>query len=141
MEFQDFVDFANKNKTCYLATVEGNQPHVRALGMWFADDNGFYFQTESVKSMTGQLRKNNNVELCFTEGMKVMRIMGKVEFVNDEALKARVLEERPFLKDFIMSPKDPILVLFRVVSGEAYFWTMANNMKESMIERLRFTAE
>jgi pyridoxamine 5'-phosphate oxidase len=73
--------------------------------------------------------------------MKVMRIMGKIQFVEDEALKARVLEERPFLKDFIMNPKDPILVLFRVVSGEAYFWTMANNMKESMIERLRFTAE
>jgi hypothetical protein len=26
----------------------------------------------------------------------------------------------------------------RVHSGEAYFWTMANNMKEAEIERIKF---
>ena len=139
MKFRDFVDFANKNKMCYLATTNGNQPHVRPMGMWFADDNGFYFQTESVKALTAQLRVNDNVELCFAEGMKIMRVTGKVEFVNDESLKRRVLEEREFLNDFIHGPEDPLLIIFRVSSGEAYFWTMANNMKESMIERLRFT--
>jgi pyridoxamine 5'-phosphate oxidase len=45
MDFKDCVDFANETKTCYLATVEGDQPRVRALGMWYADETGFYFQT------------------------------------------------------------------------------------------------
>ncbi len=67
MEFKEFTDFANKNPVCYMATIDGSQPRVRAIQMWFADDDGFYFQTESVKSMTAQLRKNPNVELCFTE--------------------------------------------------------------------------
>lgn len=38
MDFKDCINFANENKTCYLATVDGDQPRVRALGMHYADD-------------------------------------------------------------------------------------------------------
>jgi pyridoxamine 5'-phosphate oxidase len=51
MDFKEYVDFANENKTSYLATAEGDQPRVRCLGMWFADETGFYFQAQSVKAM------------------------------------------------------------------------------------------
>ena len=49
MNIQDCIQFTNENKLCYLATSEDNQPHVRALGFWFADESGFYFQTGSIK--------------------------------------------------------------------------------------------
>ena len=51
MNFKDCIEFANANRTCFLAMVDGNQPRVRAFGMWFADDKGFYFQTESIKAV------------------------------------------------------------------------------------------
>jgi len=143
MNFQDYVKFANEQGVCYIATIEGDQPRVRALRMWFADDKGFYFQTESVKSIYKQLKNNNKVELCFhasgPNAGKMMRVTGKVEFLNDLALKSKVLTERPFLKALgIQGPEDPLLVIFRVYSGEAYFWTMANNMKEAEIEKTKF---
>ena len=143
MNFQDYIKFANEHPICYFATTEGNQPHVRALRMWFADDKGFYFQTESVKSVYKQLENNNKVELCFyapgPDAGTMMRVTGKVEFVNDLALKTKVLKDRPFLKSLgIKGPEDPLLVIFRVYSGEVYFWTMANNMKETEIERIKF---
>jgi pyridoxamine 5'-phosphate oxidase len=143
MNFQDYVKFANEQGVCYIATAEGDQPRVRALRMWFADDQGFYFQTESVKSIYKQLKNNNKVELCFyapgPNAGKMMRATGKVEFLNDLALKSKVLTERPFLKALgIKAPEDPLLVIFRVYSGEAYFWTMANNMKEAEIEKIKF---
>jgi len=143
MNFQDCVKFANENPVCYIATTEGNQPRVRPLGMWFADDKGFFFQTESVKSVYKQLKSNNKVELCFyapgQDVGTVMRVTGKVDFVNDLALKSKVLADRPFLRALgIQKPEDPMLVIFRVYSGEAYFWTMANNMKEAEIERIKF---
>ena len=47
MDFKDCVKFANDNKTCYLATADGDQPRVRALGMWYADETGFYFQGQT----------------------------------------------------------------------------------------------
>ena len=143
MNFQDCVKFANENRTCYVATTDGDQPRVRPLGMWFADDKGFYFQTESVKSLYKQLKNNNKVELCFYDSTPgagtMMRVAGEVEFVNDSDLRSKILADRPFLKELgIKGPEDPLLVMFRVYSGEAYFWTRANNMKEAEIERIEF---
>jgi pyridoxamine 5'-phosphate oxidase len=143
MNFQDCIKFANEHRVCYLATADGDQPRVRPFGMWFADEKGFHFQTESVKAICGQLKRSPGVEICFHASEPglgtVMRVSGKVEFIDEIALKNRVLAERPFLKALgIKGPEDPLLVLFRVHSGEAYFWTMADNMKEGGIERIRF---
>jgi pyridoxamine 5'-phosphate oxidase len=143
MDFQECIHFAHENRVCYVATVEGDQPRIRPLGLWFADEKGFYFQTESVKAIYHQLKNNNKIELCFYAATpppgKVMRVTGKIEFVDDLALKSKVLTDRPFLKGLgIKEPGDPLLVLFRVASGELYFWTMADNMKEAQIERIKF---
>ncbi len=143
MNFQDFVKFANENRVCYVATTEGDQPRVRALQMWYADEKGFYFQTESVKSIYQQLKENSKIEICFYAPSKdlgpMMRVSGKVKFIDDLSLKRKVLEERPFLKSIgIKGPEDPLLVIFHVYTGEAYFWTIANNMKEKDIERVKF---
>jgi len=142
--FQDCVKFANElgeEKICSFATAEGDQPHVRILNMWFADDKGFYFQTESVKAFVKQLKKNNKVELCFLDPKTaiMMRVTGKVEFLDDPALKSKVLSDRPYLKAVgIKGPEDPLLVIFRVFSGEAWFWTRADSMKEAQLERIKF---
>ncbi len=143
MNFQDCIKFATEHRVCHVATAEGNQPRVRALGMWFADDKGFYFQIQSVKAIWKQLKENNRVELCFfapdPSPGTMLRVYGKVEFVDDLALKTKVLADRPFLKGTgIKGPDDPRLVIFRLHSGEAYFWTMANNLKEAGIERIKF---
>lgn len=145
MDFQDCVKFANENPLCYVATAEGDQPRVRAINIWFADDKGFYFQTESVKAFCKQLENNPKIEVCFyAPGAdaaigKIMRVAGEVEFISGTAIKRRVLEERPFLKGMgIEKPEDPLLVVFRIYTGEAFFWTMECNMRESEIERIRF---
>ena len=144
MDFQDCVAFANQCRTCYIATMDGNQPRVRPLALQFADKRGFYFQTEPVKAFYRQLKANNKVEMCFysAEGGglgKVMRVSGEIEFVTDLELKSKLLQDRPFLKGLgIQKPDDPLFVLFRVAKGEAFFWTMANNMKESQIQRIKF---
>ena len=141
MDFQEYIDFANHNKTCYLATVEKDQPRVRCLGMWFADKTGFYFQAQSVKAMCKQLQENPKVEVYFhnQDFSKVMRISGKVRFIEDREMKARCIEERPFVKNFgITDPDNPLLAVFQIYTGEAYFWTMADSMKEDKIPRIKF---
>ena len=90
-----------------------------------------------------QLKNNNKVELCFHDSTPgtgtMMRVAGEIEFVNDSDLRSKILADRPFLKDLgIEEPGDPLLVIFRVYSGEAYFWTRASNMKEAEIERIKF---
>jgi uncharacterized pyridoxamine 5'-phosphate oxidase family protein len=68
-----------------------------------------------------------------------LRAAGEVEFLNDPALKAKVLEDRPFLKNMgIETPDDPRLAIFRIHKGEAFFWSMEFSGRESEIERIKF---
>jgi pyridoxamine 5'-phosphate oxidase len=133
MNISDCIKFSNENPICYLATVENDQPRVRALGFWFADETGFYFQTSSIKEIPNQLKNNANTEVCFYkhEGMigTMLRISGKAEFVYDAKLKAKALTDRPFLKNFGLTVDSPGLILFRIAHGQAHFWKMENNLK------------
>ena len=133
MKIQDCIKFTNENPICYIATVESDQPRVRALGFWFADETGFYFQTSNLKDFYTQLKKNPKTEVCFYkhENMigRMLRITGKVEFIDDPKLKEKVINDRPFLKDFGLTVQSTGLILFRIAHGQAHFWTMENNLK------------
>jgi uncharacterized pyridoxamine 5'-phosphate oxidase family protein len=121
--------------------VEGDQPRVRAMGMWYADESGFYFQAQSVKALCKQLENNPKVEIYFTPKNfgRVMRVTGLVKFIDDPAIRAKCIKERPFVKDFgITDASNPLLAVFQVYTGEAYFWTRADSMKEADIPRIKF---
>ena len=136
MNIHDCIKFTNENPICYLATVEKDQPRVRALGFWFADETGFYFQTSTIKEFPGQLKKNPKTEICFYkhEGMTgtMLRISGEAEFITDIHLKEKALIDRPFLKSFGITVDSPNLILFKIPHGQAHFWTMENNLKPKM---------
>ncbi len=139
MDIKSCIDFTNENKVCYLATTENGDPRVRALGFWFADETGFYFQTGAMKSLYKQLLSNPQVEACFYKAVsmtgKMLRIAGEIEFMEDLELKERVMQERPFLKNFGLTAHDPNLIVFRLEHGHAHFWTMEDNLKpKQMIE-------
>ena len=141
MDFKDCYEFANENKTCYLATCDGDQPRVRAMGMWYADETGFYLQAQSVKALYKQIEKNPKVELYFQakDFSKVMRVSGEAKIITDKAIRTRCVEERPFVKNFGITDADnPLLAVFPVYRGEAYFWTMPDSMKEADLPRIKF---
>ncbi|NQT71959.1 MAG: pyridoxamine 5'-phosphate oxidase family protein [Chloroflexi bacterium] len=146
MNFQECIDFANQNQTCWLATTDGDQPHVRGFMMWFADEAGFYFHTGASKSVCRQLKENPKIEVCFfapdPQGAgKMMRVQGEVEFIDDIPFKTALLADRPWLKEIGTGmPDDPLLVVFRIARGEVHFWSMEYNMRESEIERVQFDA-
>jgi pyridoxamine 5'-phosphate oxidase len=138
------IRFATENPVTYIGTVEGDQPRVRAFAMWFADKTGFYYHTGTPKSVFQQLRKNPKAELCFyapgAQGAgRMMRVAGKVEFLEGKTLEERLNKDRPWAKDLLKSaPKDAQLAMFRIAPGEAYFWTMENNMRERDAPRVKF---
>jgi pyridoxamine 5'-phosphate oxidase len=144
MDIQECIKFASENPVCFLATSEGDQPRVRALLMWFANENGFYFATMSPKQVFKQLKSNPKVEICFynnaadLKDAKMMRITGLVDFLEDEELKNKILQDRAYLADLAGRPLDDITEVFRINRGEAYFWTMADILKEPELERIKF---
>jgi pyridoxamine 5'-phosphate oxidase len=144
MDFSECVRFASENPVTYIATSDGDQPRVRAFAMWFVDKTGFYYHTGTPKRVYRQLKKNPKVELCFyapgAQGAgRMMRVTGAVEFMEDKALEDRLRKDRPWVADLLKTaPEDAKVAIFRVPHGEAYFWTMENNMREDLAPRVKF---
>jgi len=134
MDLKDYREFAEKARTAYFATMDGDQPRVRPIGIWFIDENGFYFFTQTMKSFYKQLEAHQKVELCFMHENTVMRVTGEVERIDDMSLKERLMEERSFLKDVGIDKQ----AVYRLYKGEAFFWTMKDSRNEASIERCKF---
>jgi len=41
--FEEVRGFTNQKPGTWVATAVGDQPHLRAMAMWFADDDRFLF--------------------------------------------------------------------------------------------------
>ena len=144
-KLNDVLMFANQNPSGWLATSEDNQPRVRGMLMWFADESGFYFHTGMSKSLYKQIQDNPKVEVCFVRNandpvnFETLRVTGVAEIVNDDELYERLLQERAWLKDNIeRAGVNTEVVIFRIVKGTAYIWNMSWNLKERQAPRIEF---
>ena len=98
MDKREILDFITKNRTAYMATVEGNKPHVRAMGTYSADENGIIFSMQSPKDVYKQLVKNPETELCYLADRVQIRVSGRMQQLTDMALKKEIVEKRAFYK-------------------------------------------
>ncbi len=119
----------NANPIAHVATVEGNKPHVRGMGMYKADETGIYFQAWKIKDVHKQVEKNPEVELCFgTKDGKQIRISGRFEIVEDLALKKEVEAKRTFMTPIIKEKGGyDVVAIYRLKNGKAQVWSMAEN--------------
>ncbi|MDD5457605.1 MAG: pyridoxamine 5'-phosphate oxidase family protein, partial [Candidatus Margulisbacteria bacterium] len=130
MDIKEVLEFANNNKACWLATSEDDQPHVRGMMMWFADETGFYYHTGTNKSLYDQLQSNPKVEIAYfnnaqnQQDSRMMRLTGRVEMVQDQVLEEKLFQDRPWLHAVKQANPDTQVVIFRVFSGEIQFWNM-----------------
>ena len=131
MTKKEILEFITQNPVFSLATTEGNQPHVRLIMLYKADDNGIIFCTGRDKDVNKQLSKNPAVELCFYNADKgcQIRVEGTAEMVNDLELKMQVVEQFTFLKPWVESEGYEILIPFCLKNGKAVVWTMETNLE------------
>lgn len=135
MNKEDIFSLMNNNPAFYLATVEDNQPRVRGMLLYKADDTGIVFHTGTMKDVYKQIMKNPRAELCFNDfkmGIQV-RVSGELELVDDNNLKDEISEHptRQFLKPWKESGelKDfyNTFAVFRLRNGIANTWTIERN--------------
>ena len=123
MNKSDILAFMNSNRSCYLATVEGNKPHVRAMGIHQADEDGIIIQACILKDVHKQLCDNQNIELCFLKEGVQIRVNGTVEFVDDTKFRDEVIAKRPRLNEIIEKHGNEVITLYRLRHGLATVWT------------------
>ena len=102
----------------YLATIDGEVPHVRPFGTAEIFEDHLYIQTGKKKDVYKQIQKNNNVELCaFKEG-KWIRVAGKLVLDDRKKKKKDMLDKNPNLRGMYNELDDNTAVLY-FESGKA----------------------
>ncbi len=137
MNHNEIIEFVTQNPVCTLATVENDQPHVRGF-LTNVIDHKIYFTTSTHKRVGRELLQNQKVELCYlnADSSVMLRITAKVVFEKSLEMKQKLIDEKPYLKEF--SADDETFLLFTLENAKARFWKLADNMKEEGLEVLTF---
>lgn len=92
------VKFLDEAGAYYLATVEGDQPRVRAFGTALIYKDRLYIQTGKVKPVSHQIASNPKVEICAFKDGKWVRISGELAEDDTREVKTLMLEKMPELR-------------------------------------------
>ena len=106
----------------FIATTDGDQPHVRAFGVSEIINDRLYIMTGKVKDVYKQIAGNGKFEICALKpsGSEWMRLSGTL--VNDEtlAVKEEFLNRNESLKSMYKADDDNMAVLY-ITNGKARF--------------------
>lgn len=84
----EVIEFLKSCGTFYLATTEGDQPHVRPFGAVCEFEGKLYFVTNNQKNVYKQMLENGKVEMCGMSMGKWIRVTGTA--IHDDRREARV---------------------------------------------------
>lgn len=97
----------------YLATVDGDQPHVRPFGAFNIFDGKLYLTTSNEKDVYKQIVQNPKVEVSgMTPDGKWIRLTG--ELITDDRFEARksMLDANPDLRNMYAEDDGKMEVLY-----------------------------
>lgn len=134
MTKEEIFAIMNQNPAFFLATVEGDQPRVRGMLLYKADEGGIVFHTGTMKDVYAQIVANPKAELCFNNktGLQV-RVRGTLTSIEDTKIKDEISEHpsRVFLKQWKesgeMSDFYRTFAVFSMKDGVAVTWSMDRN--------------
>jgi uncharacterized pyridoxamine 5'-phosphate oxidase family protein len=98
--------------TFYLATEEEGQPRVRPFGAVIEYEGKTYICTNNTKRCFKQMIKNPKIEISATKGGEWIRVTAEAVVDPDRAVKQRMLEEVPSLKNLYKVDDDIFEVLY-----------------------------
>ena len=125
----DVVKYLQECGTFYLATVEGDQPHVRPFGAVCEFEGKLYIVTNNKKDVYNQMKVNGKVEMC---GMnKGTWIRGKGEVKEDTRREARVamMEANKNALQSMYTVDDNLMTVFVFESGIATIYSFTEEPK------------
>ena len=114
-------EFLKNAGVYYIATVDGDQPHVRPFGTINIFEGKIYVQTGKSKDVSKQIQANGKVEISAMVGSdRWIRLTGTL--VEDDRIEARIsmLDAYPNLQT-IYKPDDGNTVVYYIKDAAAAF--------------------
>lgn len=109
---QKVCDFLKKVGTYYLATAEGDQPHVRPFGTAHIFEGKLYIQTGKKKPVAHQLAENPKAGICAFDGEKWLRVTGELVADDRVVAKKSMLDDYPELRAMYNENDDNTIVYY-----------------------------
>lgn len=113
-------DFLTEAGLFFLATVDGDQPKLRPLGLHFEMDDKVLFGIGDFKDVYKQLQANPKTEIvaCKPDG-HWLRYTGKAVFETDPKYAAQALEIMPNLKNIYNEETGNKMMVFHLEEATA----------------------
>lgn len=85
---EEVLEYLKSCGTFYLATNEGDQPHLRPFGAVSEYEGKLYVVTNNQKKVFNQMLNNNKIEICGMHKGTWIRV--EAEAIHDSRREARV---------------------------------------------------
>lgn len=120
---QAIVDYLTSVPAWYLATCEGDQPHVRPFSFAAIQDGRIWFCTATSKDVYRELQDNPKFELTAWKpehGWVIMRGRADLNDRANESVRRAGFEHMMGLGECYSSPEDETLTFFTVEDAQAW---------------------
>jgi uncharacterized pyridoxamine 5'-phosphate oxidase family protein len=115
MTKEDLIDLIKDAGYCVLATSDGDQPRVRPMMPYLADDGKMYIACVPNARTIKQIKNNPKVEMCYIDRkMCFARIIGLANLSTVKTKKEVVWENIPMLRQYFTGPEDKNFFLIEV---------------------------
>ena len=105
-----------------LATMDGDQPRLRPVSPVRTDRFTIYVANLRQYHKTQEIAANPKVELCYLDsGHDQVRITGVAEVLTDESLLKEIWDSNPLLQQYLRTPDNPDLIIYRIVPEKVRF--------------------
>lgn len=109
------LDVIQRAKFPMLATVDGDQPHLRPVSPVRTEGFIVFIANLRPYGKTNQIALNPKVELCYLDDAHdQVRITGTAEVLADPELLEVIWRDNPLLRRYLGQPDNPALIIYRI---------------------------
>ena len=114
----EVVKYLQECGTFYLATVEGDQPHVRPFGAVCEFEGKLYIVTNNQKDVYKQMKTNGKVEISGMNNGTWIRLKGVVKEDTRREARVAMMDANESLSS-MYNVDDNLMTVFAFESGSA----------------------
>lgn len=125
---KEILNYLQECGTFYLATVEGDQPHVRPFGAVCEFEGKLYIVTNNKKDVYRQMKTNGKVEICGMNNGTWIRIKGILKEDTRREARITMMEANTSLGS-MYNVDDGLMTVFAFESGTATIYSFTESPK------------
>ena len=109
------LEVIQRAKFPMLATVDGDQPHLRPVSPVRTEGFTVFVANLRAYGKTNQIAVNPKVEICYLDDAHdQVRITGSAEILADPDLLEIIWRDNPLLRRYLGQPDNPSLIIYRI---------------------------